>query len=178
MALKKEEKQKIIDDIATKISDTKSIIFVKHDGLKVSESQQVRTECRKENIECTAIKKTLLQLALNKVGIGENFDVKSFDGSVMLVSSKDDEVLPAKIIKDQAKEFKKLSFLGGYMFSDNKALSIEEVTALANIPSKLELYAKLVGSINSPISGFVNVLAGNLRGLVNILNAVKDQKES
>ena len=55
-------------------------------------------------------------------------------------------------------------------------ISAEKVEALAKLPGKKQLLGQLVGTLNAPISGFVNVLAGNLRGLVNILNAVKEKK--
>jgi len=67
-----------------------------------------------------------------------------------------------------------VSFLGGIL--EGKFLSKEEVLALAKLPSKQELYAKVVGSLNAPISGFVNVLAGNIRGLVNVLKAIEEKK--
>ena len=53
---------------------------------------------------------------------------------------------------------------------------LSKVQDLAKLPSKQELLAKAVGSIKAPISGFVNVIAGNMRGLVNVLNAIKDTK--
>jgi len=59
---------------------------------------------------------------------------------------------------------------------DGKFLSQSQVEALAKLPSKQELYAKLVGSLNAPISGFVNVMAGNLRGLVTVLKSVAEKK--
>ncbi len=59
-----------------------------------------------------------------------------------------------------------------------KNLSQEEVVALSKLPSKEELLAKFVGTINAPVSGFVNVLAGNLRGLVQVLKAVSEVKQA
>ena len=67
-----------------------------------------------------------------------------------------------------------LKIVGGIL--GTKELTAEEVQALAKLPSKEELLAKLVGTLNAPVSGFVNVLAGNLRGLVNVLKAVADSK--
>jgi large subunit ribosomal protein L10 len=67
-----------------------------------------------------------------------------------------------------------LKIVGGSLGKD--ALSKEEIIALSKLPSKEELLAKFVGTINAPVSGFVNVLAGNLRGLVNVLKAVADSK--
>jgi large subunit ribosomal protein L10 len=86
-------------------------------------------------------------------------------------------VAPAKALgtfrKDKDKEGR-IFFLGGIL--EGKLLSKKEVEALSELPSKNELYARLVGSINAPISGFVNVLAGNLRNLVNVLKAIEEKK--
>jgi large subunit ribosomal protein L10 len=68
----------------------------------------------------------------------------------------------------------KISFVGGML--DGKFISGDEVESLANLPSKKELYAQMVGSLNAPISGFVNVLAGNIRGLVNVLKAINEKE--
>jgi large subunit ribosomal protein L10 len=67
-----------------------------------------------------------------------------------------------------------MSFVGGIL--ENKGIEPSMVTSLSKLPGKQELLGQLVGTLNAPISGFVNVLAGNLRGLVNVLNAVKDKK--
>jgi large subunit ribosomal protein L10 len=92
-----------------------------------------------------------------------------------LVFSYEDEIAPAKIIAKFKKEFeKKLDFFGGIL--EGKFITESEMSELASLPSREELYAKVVGSINSPISGFVNALAGNIRNLVYTLSAIKDKK--
>ena len=84
--------------------------------------------------------------------------------------SADDEVAPARIIKNVSKDVKTINILSGVM--GGTFAGREQMLILADLPSKDELRAKLVGTINAPVSGFVNVLAGNLRGLINVLNAV------
>ena len=69
----------------------------------------------------------------------------------------------------------KIDFLGGIL--ENKFINATQVADLAKLPSKQELYAKIVGSINAPVSGFVNALAGNLKNLVYALSAIKDKKQ-
>jgi large subunit ribosomal protein L10 len=105
--------------------------------------------------------------------------VKDFDGQTAAVFGYDDEVSPAKIVaqfkKAQGKEKENsVFFLGGIL--DGRFISATEVTALAQVPSRHELYAQMVGSFNAPISGFVNALAGNLKNLVYVLSAIKDKK--
>ncbi len=107
----------------------------------------------------------------------KDLNVRNLDGKLAAIFSYDDEIASAKILgnfrKDKDKE-KRVFFLGGIL--ENKLLSKSEVEALSLIPSKQELYARLVGSINAPVSGFVNALAGNLRNLVYVLKAVGEKK--
>ena len=106
-----------------------------------------------------------------------DLNVRSMDGKLAAVFSYEDEVAPAKIIANFRKDKEKadkIFFLGGIL--ENKLLSKEEMESLSQLPSKPELYAKLVGSLNAPVSGFVNVLAGNLRGLVGVLKAISEKK--
>jgi large subunit ribosomal protein L10 len=115
-----------------------------------------------------------MNLAFQDVKI-EGLNVKDFEGRVAAIFAYEDEIAPAKIVD----EFKKthddnIDFVGGIL--ENKFLSKEEITVLAKLPSRQELYAKIVGSLNAPVSGFVNVLAGNLRGLVNVLKAIEEKK--
>jgi len=89
--------------------------------------------------------------------------------------SQVDEVAAPKIIAKMAKINENLKIKGGLLGTE--ILNEEQMMNLAKLPSKEELLAKLVGSLNAPINGFVNVLAGNIRGLVNVLNAISQAKQ-
>jgi len=169
----KEQKKQIVGDLADKLANFKSAVFTDYKGLTVAEAQELRKQCKEQNAEYLVAKKTLIQLALDKAGI-KDVDVKNMEGNIALVLGFEDEVAPAKISANFAKDHESLKLLGGIM--ENQYIDFAKVEALSKIPSKAELLAKLVGSLNSPISGFVNVLAGNLRGLVSVLNAIKEQK--
>ncbi|MDA1038479.1 MAG: 50S ribosomal protein L10, partial [bacterium] len=88
--------------------------------------------------------------------------------------SYDDEISPARVITNFAKNRESITVTAGIL--EGNLVGMETVTAFASLPSREELLAKLVGSINAPVSGFVNVLAANLRGLVQVLGAIKEQK--
>lgn len=169
------QKQVISRDLSEKIKRSKSIIFAGFNAFGVKDNENLRDQLGKENGEYYVAKKTLLNLALKENNI--DVDTKSLDGKVAAIFSYEDEVASAKILgnfrKDKEKA-DKIFFLGGIL--DGKFLSKTEVEALSNLPSKNELYAKLVGSLNAPISGFVNVMAGNLRGLVTVLKAIGEKK--
>jgi len=175
MPKSKEQKRTILKELGEKIAKAKSIVFTKFSGLTVKESEDLRTKLLKENTEYYVAKKTLFNLAFKDKAI-DGLEVKNFSGQVAAVFGYGDEVAPAKIV-DQFKKDKegKLEFIGGIL--ENKFIDAAAVAGLAKLPSKLELYARFVGSINAPVSGLVNALAGNLRNLVYALNAIKDKKQ-
>jgi large subunit ribosomal protein L10 len=172
----KVQKQEVLRTLNQKISQSKSIIFTAFNALEVKDNEKLRALLRQENGEYYVAKKTLIGLALKEANLGD-VNVKDFPGKTAAIFSYGDEVSPAKVIfnfrKDKDKE-NKITFIGGIL--EGKFLTKAEVEALSQLPSKHELYSKLVGSLNAPVSGFVNVLGGNLRGLVTALKAIADQK--
>lgn len=172
----KEQKRTILKQLNDKIAKAKSIIFTKYSGLTVKENEDLRLRLRQENNEYYVAKKTLFNLALKDKAIA-GLDIKKLEGQIAAIFGYSDEVSPAKIVgqfkKDKDKEGK-IEFVGGIL--ENKYIGMREVANLSTLPSKQELYAKIVGSINAPVSGLVNVLAGNLRNLVGVLKAISGKK--
>ncbi|MFA6537526.1 MAG: 50S ribosomal protein L10 [Patescibacteria group bacterium] len=173
MPKSKLQKEELLSTLVTRFGQAKSIVFASQDGLTVSASQDLRKKAKAEGVEMMAVKKTILQMALNKSGL-TGADISAMSGSLAVAVSDKDEVAPAKVIKDFAKTNEKVALRGGFM--NGAVLSLVEVQKIADLPSKQELLAKLVGSLNAPVAGFVNVLAGNLRGLVTVLGAIKNNK--
>lgn len=178
MPKSKIQKQEILRDLAEKISKAKSVVFAKFNKLGVKENEELRRELKKEGSEYFVAKKTLMGLAFKDSKI-DGLDVKNFDGQVAAVFGYNDEVAPAKIVSKFSKSHKgdkeeKIEFVGGIL--ENKFIDAVSVKNLAGLPSKQELYAKIVGSINAPVSGFVNVLAGNIKKLFYALKAIEEKK--
>ena len=174
MPKSKLQKAVILRDLTAKIGLAKSVVFANFNALTVKDNEDLRHKLRAENSEYYVAKKTLMNLAFKDSQIAD-FNARSMDGKVAAIFAYEDEVAPAKIVHGFRKSREdKITFVGGIL--ENRFLSKAEVENLALLPSKLELYSKLVGSINAPVSGFVNVLAGNLRGLVTALKAIADQK--
>ena len=172
----KEQKRTVLHELKDKISRAKSIIFTKYNALTVKDNEELRVKLREENNEYYVAKKTLFNLALKDKAI-EGLDVKNFEGRIAAIFGYDDEVSPAKIVgefKKDKEKTEKIEFVGGIL--ENKFIDANEVANLATLPSKQALYAKIVSSINAPVSGFVNVLAGNIRNLVQVLKAVGENK--
>ena len=105
---------------------------------------------------------------------GTIIDPRNIAGNFGTAIAFDDEVAPARVMMTFAKQHEALRMIAGVL--EGKLLDREAVLALAKLPSKQELIGKAVGSIAAPLTGFVNVLAGNLRGLVYTLNAIRESK--
>ena len=173
MPLNKQQKETIVKELVDDIKNSKSFVISDYNGLTVNDTHELRQKAKQQGVKIKAIKKTLLRMVLEKAEV-EGINPKELEGSLAIALGMEDEVAPAKIIAEFAKEHEEVKILTGSL--ENKILSQDEVMALSKIPSRDELLAKLVGSINSPVSGFVNVLAGNIRGFVNVLNGIKDSK--
>jgi len=173
MSKTREQKQQALKDYGEKLKQAKGLVFANFDGLKVKEIEALRKKCREEGIDYLVAKKTLMRLALKEAGL-QDVDPKTFEKGVASIFGYEDEVAPAKIVGEFSKAHEALKPVGGIL--EQKFIDALKVQELSKLPSKKELLAKVVGSIQAPVSGFVNVLAGNLRGLVNVLNAIKGNK--
>ncbi len=176
MAKTKIQKQTIVRDLQEKLKRAKSVVFARFNALGVADNEALRRDLKQEASEYYVAKKTLLAKTFADQKL-DGFDPKSEAGQLAVVFGYEDEVAPAKILNKFIKgngNAERLSFLGGVL--EGKFIDAAQVKFLADLPSREELYAKVVGSINAPVSGFVNVLAGNLRGLVNVLHAIQEKK--
>lgn len=172
MAKSRKSKEEALVYLTGKIPSAKSLIFVDYSGLTVEEATKIRKATVVADAEYLVIKKTLLRKAAEANGI--TIDASGLTGNVAVMLGYGDPISPAKIAHEFAQKSEHMKILGGAM--DGVIMSKEQAIALAKLPSKEELLSKLVWTLNAPISGFVNVLAGNLRGLVTVLKAVAEQK--
>jgi len=168
MPKSKVQKDKDLAELVAQFKTAKAAVFTDYKGTTVKDITKFRQVLRKENIFSKVYKLTLVKKAMKEAGVvGEIADYKA---PMILSISAEDETGPARGIKNLSREIKSLNVLEGVV--DGKLVSKEMVMTLADLPSKDQLRAMLVGTIKAPISGFVNVMAGNLRGLINVLNAV------
>ncbi|MFZ5559465.1 MAG: 50S ribosomal protein L10 [Patescibacteria group bacterium] len=169
--LTKTQKKKVIDELADKIKRQQCLIFTDAKGIKVNEIQKLRRELKKAEAEYRVAKKTLMSLAIKKEK--KDIDISQFEGSLALVFGYKDPISIIKILANFAKTNENLKILGGIV--EDKYLTPDEIKELAKIPSREELLAKLVWSIKSPITGLVNILEGNIRNLLGVLNVISNQ---
>jgi len=169
------QKSKEVQELVDKIKNAKIAFFTTQSGIDVKTIQQLRQDLKKENIEFIASKKTLLNLALKESGITD-LDLSDFEGIVGTVFGYDDEVTSPNLIYKFSKAHENLQIQAGIL--EGQGIQKEIVINLAKLPSKQELQGKFVNVINSPISGFANVLAANIRGFVQVLNQIKEKQVS
>jgi large subunit ribosomal protein L10 len=164
--------QETVKSLSKKFKSMKGMILTQYHGLTVEELSELRSKLRAFNSEYTVVKNTLRDIALKEAGIdnaGSNFS-----GPIALVIENGDIVSPAKALMDFAKTHTKLKVKAGYL--EGKFVDAAVVDQLSNLPSREVLIAKMLGGMNAPISGFVNVLAANIRGLVTVLDAISKKQ--
>jgi len=171
--LTKEQKKQIIADATEAIKESKTTALFDYKSLSVSDLADLRSELRENKAELKILKKSLATLAFKEAGI--EVDVRDFEGQVAIAVRGEDEISVPKALVKFAKDREETErVLGGTL--EGVIIADDKVMDLAKLPSREELLAKTVGSIKSPVTGFVNVLSGNLRDLVGVLNAVKETK--
>ncbi|MCH5184767.1 MAG: 50S ribosomal protein L10 [Oscillospiraceae bacterium] len=149
-----EQKKQEVADIIETLKSAQAGVLVDYRGLTVEEDTNLRNELRKENVTYFVVKNTLLRRASKEVGLEELDDI--LHGPTAVAVSSEDPVAPARVIAKFAKENEKLELKSGFM--DGKVMSLDEVKVLASTPSKEVLIAKMMGSLNSPVSSLVRLL--------------------
>jgi large subunit ribosomal protein L10 len=168
LARKQEEVRKIID----KYSEAKIIVFLDYLGLTVAQDTELRAGLREKDLDYKVVKNRLLLKAFKEMDVEGIEEI--LQGPTAVAMSVEDYVPSAKACTDAEKKYKALEIKGGMM--DGKVISVEEVKAIANLPTREELVAKVLCGMNAPISGFVNVLAANLSGLARVVKAIAESR--
>ena len=164
----------VVNEMKEKLQSAQGAVLVGFTGLSVVDVTKLRRKFREGNVEYKVIKNTLTRIAANEVGY-EGLS-EFLEGPTALAYSTEDAVAPAKILKEFIKETKTEALTVKVGICDGQVIDAAGVEALANLPSREELLAKLVGSMQAPISGLVNVLQGNIRNMVYVLDAVRAKK--
>ena len=174
MAVIRPEKVAKIAEVKELLTNSKCTILVDYCGLTVAQDTKLRRAMRQAGIKYSVVKNTFIRIAAQEAGIE---GLESFlEKNTAIASSPEDPVAVAKILTDFAKENKVMTIKAGVL--DGKVISAEDIKALASLPSREVLLAKMLGSMMSPISGLANVLQGTIRNFVYVLDAVRKEKES
>ncbi|AGC68980.1 50S ribosomal protein L10 [Thermoclostridium stercorarium subsp. stercorarium DSM 8532] len=162
-----------VKELSEKMKAAKSFILADYRGLTVEQDTKMRREMRAAGVEYTVIKNSIIRFAAQENG----YDLNQYlVGPTALAISLNDPVAPSKLLTKFAKEFEKLEIKAGVV--EGKIVDINGIKAIASLPSKEELVAKVVGGLSGPLYGIVNVLNANIRGLVVALNAIAEKKQA
>lgn len=170
MAKTKEQKDKLVDYLKTNLGEKRAAVLVNYQGLKVKEIEALRNKLGDKGIKFSVVKNTLFKLALKDHKFELDREVLT---KPLAISFSDDEVEVSKEITAGAKDAEAMEIVGGFV--GGEFVTAETISQLSKLPGREELYAKLVGTLNAPISGLVNVMAGSIRALVNVLNNYKEK---
>lgn len=175
MAKTREQKERDQQRLVESLDSAKLAVLTDYRGLDVSASEELRAHLRDKGINFVVAKNTLLKRAA-QLSAKEITELEIFSGP-MAVAFGADEVEAAKVIADFAKEHPELEIVGG-IDEAGAVISKEAVMALAQLPSREQLIAQVVGTVAAPLSGMVRVMNGNLSGLVYALSAIQEKKEA
>lgn len=162
-----ETKKAQVAGIVEALNSATTGVLMDYRGLTVEEDTKLRNDLRAAGVKYFVVKNTLLRLAANQVGLEELDSI--LHGPTALAIS-DDPVAPAKILFDFAKDNDKVEIKSGFM--DGKVLSQEELIRLAKTPSKDTLIAKIMGSLNAPVSNLARLLSTIAEGGVEIADLI------
>lgn len=172
--MNKQEKAREVEVLAERVKKAQVMIFADYRGLKVSEVTELRSKLREGETSFKVVKNRLFKRVLKSEGL-EALE-KYFTGPTALATSEVDPVTPAKALVDFAKVHEHLELKGGYL--EGRDLTPADVNALARMPSRDELLARALRSINAPATNMAGVLAAVPRKLLYALNAIKDTKQA
>lgn len=176
MSITRKDKEVVVSDLNGGIGDSGSVILADFTGINVEAMTELRIQMREAGIVFTVVKNTLLKRAFEEVGIKPEEDIFGILNGPTAIAYSEDEVAPARIIKAFSKAHKGLLVAKGG-FVSGKSFSADEVISLADMPSKEELLARVVRSMNSPLQGFVMVTSGVIRKFLYAVNAISESKE-
>ncbi|HAL31253.1 MAG TPA: 50S ribosomal protein L10 [Coriobacteriia bacterium] len=166
------EKQQQVAEIKERLTGSSGLIMADYRGLTVKEMRQLRTSVRDMGAVITVYKNSLAQIAIRELDM-PNMD-EYLEGPTAFVFTPEDPVATAKGLLAFAKEHKVFSFKGGYI--DGQLVDAEAVKAIASLPSREELIAKLMGTMLNPLRNFMAMANAPAGAFARAVQAVADQK--
>jgi len=170
----RQSKEALVAEFAQKLKVAKAAFLADYRGLNVAQANALRRKLQAVGVEYRVVKNTLLRLAVKDTDsacLGE-----CLSGPTAIALANDDPVAPAKALVEFAKLNNVFELKAGML--DGKLLTVEDIKALADLPSREQLLARMLGSMSAPATNFVGVIAAVPRSFVQVLAAIKDQKEA
>lgn len=173
MSLNLDQKKQVVEDVSAAVGNAQAAVIAEYRGLTVEQMKVLRREAHENNVYLRVVKNTLLKRVV------QDTDFSCLDEHLvgpLAFAASEDPVAVAKVLNKYAKEYDALEIKAGSMAGS--ILSEGEIKALAQLPSRDELLAKLMGTMQAPIAKFVQTLNEVPTKFVRGVAAVRDQKEA
>lgn len=164
------QKEDTIQKLTISLSQAKSIVFADYKGLNMSQLSDLREKLAEVGGKFSVTKNNLLKLALQKAQLKIDNE-QLFEGPIATLIASNDEISPIKILVKSLKDYQMGSIKLGIL--EGEVLDQHKINQLAQLPTKDELRAKVVGGLGAPLYGIVGVLQANLRNLVYALDQIR-----
>jgi len=172
--VKLEQKQRIVEELNDKFRKSKVLIVTDYKGLNVTMLNELRRKLRESDIEYRVVKNTLLARAADDTDVSRIRD--SFKGPSAIAMSFEDPVAPAKVLTKFAEDNKKLELKIGIM--GDRVLNLNDIKALSSLPSREVLLGQVLSAMMAVPTGLVSALSNVPRKMINVIQAIKEQKEA
>ena len=170
MAISRDKKNELVADMGQLLADAKTTVFATYQGLSVADVQVLRAQAREAGVVIKVIKNRLVRVALSDIDAYKDIDTSNLTGQLLYAISAEDEVAPAKLINEFAKNNDALVVAGGFSL-EGGLMSADDVKALAALPSKSQLIGEVIAQLLSPVHDVTNALSGNLHALLDGVEA-------
>ena len=170
--LNKAQKQKIIDDLASRFRSVPSVFVVEYQGLKVKEMEGLRKKLRETEAEFMVVKNTLLEKASAGTEMEKMKDL--FSGSTAIAICDGESSGMAKVFVDYSRDFPPVGIKGGIF--EGEVVDASKIERIASLPSRQQLISELAGLLAAPVSGLVGVVKQAQSKIVFVLEGLKEKK--
>lgn len=170
MALTKDKKNTVVADVASLLETSKMTVVAGYVGTPVKAMQALRRQARDNGTKVQVVKNRLVIKAMKANPSTKDTDTSALQGMLLYAFNADDEVAPAQVLAQFAKAEPTIQFVGA-ITAEGAFMSADDVKALASLPSKTQLIAGIINTLNSPVHGVMGSLSGNLHGLLDAVAA-------
>lgn len=170
MALTKNDKQAVIDEVSELLANSKMTVVAKYEGTTVKALQGLRRDAKANGTKVKVVKNRLVIQAVKATDSVKDVDTSALQGMLLYAFNGEDEVAPAQSLHNFAKANPSLQFVGA-ITADGNFIGADEVKALAVLPGKNQMIAGLINTLNAPLQGVISGLGGDLHGLLKGLEA-------
>jgi len=172
MAISRDKKTQLLKEYKKILKDHEGYFLVSSDNIDTTTVTELKKELQNSNSSFKVLKNSIFKIALQDTD--QPVEVQNFDGATAVIYFEEDPTTPAKLVKEIQKDTEAMGAKGGVY--EGQFLNEEKVMQLAEIPSREQLLSMLVGSMSAPLSGFINAITGNVRGLTVALKGISEKE--